>query len=366
MKKFLRYFGWGLLAFLVILTFVYLFNKSKTPEREYNIFEVKKVEAIEKMSVISGSIAPRDEVSIVPQIAGIVEEILCKPGQQVKAGDIIARIAVIPSTMELSQAQSSLEQARLEFDNISEKYRRDKELFEQKVIPQEEYEASKLAYDKVKNQFENAKDALNIIRTGRGRHDVKSSTTLVRATVSGIILDIPVRVGHSVIQANSFNAGTTIATIANMKDLLFKGKIDEIEVGKIHEGMPVKIIIGALDRLTLDATIEYVSPKAVVEGGSSLFTVEAAIKLEDISNIRAGMSANAEIITGSAYNVLAVPESAVVFVGDSAFVDVVENETSRITTRRAVDIGVSNGINVEIKKGLSEHEYVRGGEKVLK
>lgn len=366
MKKFFRYFGWGLLAFLVILTFVYLFNKSKTPEREYNIFEVKKVEAIEKMSVISGSIAPRDEVSIVPQIAGIVEEILCKPGQQVKAGDIIARIAVIPSTMELSQAQSSLEQARLEFDNISEKYRRDKELFEQKVIPQEEYEASQLAYDKVKNQFENAKDALNIIRTGRGRHDVKSSTTLVRATVSGIILDIPVRVGHSVIQANSFNAGTTIATIANMKDLLFKGKIDEIEVGKIHEGMPVKIIIGALDRLTLDATIEYVSPKAVVEGGSSLFTVEAAIKLEDISNIRAGMSANAEIITGSAYNVLAVPESSVVFVGDSAFVDVVENETSRITTRRAVDIGVSNGINVEIKKGLSEHEYVRGGEKVLK
>lgn len=366
MKKFFRYFGWGLFGLLVILTFVYLFNKSKRPEVEYNIFEVEKVDAIEKMSVISGSIAPRDEVSIVPQIAGIVEEILCKPGQHIKAGDIIARIAVIPGTMELSQAQSSLEQAQLEFDNISERYQRDKALFEQKVIPQEEYEASKLNYDKGKNQVENAKDALNIIRTGRGRHDTKTSTTLVRATVSGVILDIPVRVGHSVIQANSFNAGTTIATIANMKDLLFKGKIDEIEVGKIREGMPVKIIIGALDRLTLDATIEYISPKAVQEGGSSLFTVEAAITLDDISNIRAGMSANAEIITGSAYDVLAVPESAIIFIGDSAFVDVLESEESLTSVRRAVDIGVSNGLNVEIKKGLSEHEYVRGGEKVLK
>lgn len=365
MKKIFKYLRWGTFTFLVLLTFVYLFSKSKESGVEYHIFEVKKIDAIEKTTIISGNISPRDEVSIVPQIAGIVEEILCKPGQYVRAGDVIARISVIPSTMELSQAQSSLSQAQLELDNLSKRYLRDKALFEEKIIPQEEYEASLLAYNKAKNQVENAKDALNIIRTGRGKYDTKSSTTLVRATVSGVILDIPIRVGHSVIQANSFNAGTTIATIANMSDLLFKGKVDEVDIGKIREGMPAKIIIGALDRLSLDATIEYIAPKATSDTGSSLFNIEAAIKIGDSGHIRAGMSANAEIITESAYNVLAIPESALIFEGDSTFVRVFTDQKKVETVLRPVEIGISNGLNVEIKKGLNEAEYVRGTPKVI-
>lgn len=365
MKKFFRYLAWGILGLAVLGTFVYLFKKSQKPPTEYNIYTVERAEVIEKKSIISGSIVPRDEVAIVPQISGIVEEILCKPGQAVQAGDVIARLSVVPNSMELSQAQSRLERAEIDFRHMTERYKRDKDLQAQGVVPQEEFEASSLNYERARKEVEDAREALSIVRTGAGRANSKSSSTLVRATVSGIILDIPVRVGHSVIQANTFNPGTTIATIANMKDLLFRGKLDEIEVGRVRQGMPVRIIIGALGQLTLDATIEYIAPKAYQESGSSLFLVEAAIHLDNDSAIRAGMSANAEVITEAVHDVLTIPESALTFENDSTFVQIVEAEQPELRThRQPVTIGISDGVQVEIKRGLKEKQKVRGGEKI--
>lgn len=367
MRKFLKYSGWGLLALLVVVTFVFLFKKSQKKPVEYNILNVEQTEAIEKKTIITGSIVPRDEVSIVPQISGIVEEIFCKPGQEVKAGDVIARLSVVPSAMELSQAQARLEQAQISFGYAKDKYDRDNELYQKGVVPKEEFQTSELNYNKAKKEVEEATNALSIVRTGASRHGSKSSSTMVRATVSGVILDIPVRVGNSVIQANSFNAGTTIATIANMQNLLFRGQIDEIEVGKLRQNMPVKIIIGALNQLQLSAKIEYISPKAKTEGGSNLFDVEAAIDLNKDNRIRAGMSANAEAVTEAVYNVLAVPEAALEFVSDSVFVYKVLAEKPKLNVQRIpVTVGVSNGVMVEIKSGLRLNEKVRGGEKVQK
>ena len=361
MKKVFKYIGWGIFALLVIGTFVYLFSKSRKTPPVYDIYTVSPAEQIQKKSVITGTIMPRDEVSIVPQLSGIVTEILCKPGDVVKAGDLIAKLQVVPSAMELSQAELRVEQAQLTLKNQKEVHARDEQLYRRGVMPLEEYQASQLKYKQAQMEVDQAADALNIVRTGMSRKGDRNSSTLVRATVSGVILEIPVRVGNSVIQANTFNAGTTIATIADMKKLIFKGTVDEIEVGKIAQGMPVNIIIGALDQLTLPATIEYISPKAQTTNGSALFDVEAAVVPREGDAIRAGMSANAEVIIQQAQNVLSVPEAALEFRGDSVFVQKVEAESPELRTKEVpVTIGVSDGVTVEIKSGLKKNDRVRG------
>ena len=242
-----------------------------------------------------------------------------------------------------------------------------KKLYQDKLISKEEYEKSEVSVKQAREEKATSKDALDIIKEGITKKSASYSNTMIRSTIDGLILDVPVKAGNSVIMSNTFNDGTTIATVANMNDLIFRGNIDETEVGRIHEGMPIKLTIGALQNLTFDATLEYISPKGVEQNGANQFEIKAAIKVPDSVNIRSGYSANAEIVLDKASKVIAIPESTIEFSGDSTFVWVLTDSVpEQKFIRRQVTTGLSNGIKLEIKKGLTMKEKVRGAEKTDK
>lgn len=365
MKKFFRIFLWVLIALLFVGTFVFLYLNSQEKETIYNTVK-PSTDTIERTSVLTGTIEPRDEINIKPQISGIITEILVDPGDNVKEGDIIARIKVIPEASQLSSAQSQIDQAQISLDDAKVKYDRCKALFERKVIAREEYETAEATYNKALKSLEAAKDALNIVKNGVSRYNASDANTMVRATISGLVLDVPVKVGTSVIQANTFNDGTTIATIADMSNLIFKGKVDETEVGMLRQGMDMKISIGALPDFISTATLEYISPKGNNSTGANTFEIKAAVVPDPNVQLRSGYSANATVILASSGNALTVPESVIEWSGDSTFVYVLTDTTS--TTRQTFDripvtTGMSDGLKIEIKQGLDSTSVLRAGVK---
>lgn len=363
MKKIFSIIGVLLIAVVVVGVFVFLWNKSQPKDVVYEIVEVVDGD-IENTTVATGKVSPRDEVLIKPQIAGIIETVLKKAGDHVKAGEVIATIQVVPESSSLSSAESQVNIAKINLNLSSADYNRQKQLFEKGVISKEEMDKADADYKKAKEDAENAKDNLDIIRTGVSKKTAKYSNTQIRSTIDGMILDIPVKVGNSVIQSNNFNEGTTIATVANMNDMIFIGKVDETEVGRIHVGMPIRLSIGAIDNKKFDAQLEYVAPKGVEENGAILFEIKAAAQITDTIDIRAGYSANAQIMVAGAKGVLTVPESTVSFSNDSAFVYVLTQETPKqVFDKKHVTVGLSNGINIEVKSGLTKGQKVRGNEK---
>ena len=254
MKKFFKILFFILLGIGVIWTFVYLFKKSRPQEVEYEIVEAR-IDTIQKSTVVTGQIDPRDEVAMKPQVSGIISEILKEPGQYVQQGEVIAIVKVIPDVSNLAAAESQVRVAKMNLDNVEKTYQRQENLKAKGLISTEEFEKSQLEYQQAKESYNNAKDQLNIIKEGISKSTAGYSNTMIKATISGMILDIPVKVGNSVINSNTFNDGTTIATIANMQDMIFKGKLDETEVGKIHEGMPITLTIGAMNDRHFDAVL---------------------------------------------------------------------------------------------------------------
>ena len=364
MKKVIKYVLWTLLAVAVIWTFVFLWKKSRPVEKTYNIEEVI-VGTIEKRTVATGKVEPRNEILIKPQMSGIISEIYKEAGDKVKAGDIIAKIKVIPDMVNLNAAEARLNFAQIAFEQTQKTYERDKKLFAENVISRENFEQSESKFNSDKAELKAAQDNLSLIRDGISSKRSTETNTLVRSTVTGTILDIPVKVGNSVIQSNNFNDGTTIASVADMGDMLFVGKMDETEVGKIHAGMPLTITIGALQDKAFDAVLEYVSPKGVEENGAILFEMKAAMKIPADVFVRAGYSANADIILAKAENVLKLPESSIEFSGDTAFVQMLKTETPQQTfDRQQVEVGLSDGIHIEIKSGVKEKDKVKGTEKM--
>ena len=353
-KKILRIIFLVFVGAAVVGTFYFLWKKAQPVITLYELVTPAR-DTIETKTEATGKVEPRDEVLIKPQMSGIISELLKEAGQMVKEGEIIARIKVIPEMVQLNSAESRVRVAKISLEQISATFKRDEELHKQGVISKEDYETSLANYKKAQEEAENAQDALEIIREGISKRSAASSTTQVRSTITGMILDVPIKVGNSVIQSNTFNDGTTIATVADMSNMIFRGKVDETEVGRIHEGMPIKLTVGAMESRTFDAELEYVAPKGVEENGAVLFEVKAAV------HIRAGYSANAEIVLKRAENVLSVPESCVEFSGDSTFVQVVKAEKpEQKFEKRAVKVGLSDGIKIEIKEGLVENEKVRG------
>lgn len=344
----------------VVGTFYFLWKKSQPEVVVYEIVSPKR-STIEAKSVATGNVEPRYEVQIKPQISGIIAELRKEAGQMVQAGDIIATIKVIPEMVQLNSAESRVNLAEISLKQVEETYKRDEQLFRKGVIAKEDYEASKANYLKAVEERDNAQSALEIIRDGIAKNSNVSSTTQIRSTITGMILDIPVKVGNSVIQANNFNDGTTIATVADMGDMIFKGNVDETEIGRIREGMPIKLTIGAMEGRTFDALLEYVSPKGVEKNGAIQFEVKAAVKIPADAFIRAGYSANAEMVLQRAEQVLTVPESTIEFQGDSAFVQrVTQEQPEQRFERHPVQVGLSDGINIEIKEGLTADDKVRG------
>jgi len=242
-------------------------------------------------------------------------------------------------------------------------YEREKNLYDQKLVSADEYDKVRQQLNQAKEELKAAVDALEVVRDGVSRSNASASSTLIRSTISGVILDIPVKVGNSVILSNTFNDGTTIASVANMNDLIFRGNIDETEVGQLTIGMPMKITVGALQDVSFEASLEYISPKAVESNGANQFEIKAAVNTLQDSRIRSGYSANAEIVLARAESVLTVPESAIEFSGDSTFVYVLVGSTDKKQyERRPVTVGLSDGVNIEIKKGLTDKDRVRGPE----
>ena len=361
MKRFFKIFIWVIVAVVFIGTFVFLYKNSQPKEVSYQLVS-PEIGSIERTTVLTGKIEPRDQIDIKPQISGIISEILVEAGQTVREGDIIARIKVIPDASQLSSAQNRVEQAKIALADATDKYERSKTLYERKLISREEYETAQATYDRSKSDLTGAEDALDIVRNGVSRYNASESNTMVRATIDGLVLDVPVKVGSSVIQANTFNDGTTVATIADMTNLIFKGNVDETEVGQLSVGMPMTISVGAMPDIAPHAVIEYISPKGNESSGANTFELKAAIDVDPDVQLRAGYSANASVILNSANDVLTIPESVVEFVGDSTFVYCMTDSVPQKFERTAVKTGLGDGVKVEVKDGIASNARLRGAE----
>ena len=363
MKKFLKITLLVVLTAGIIGTFVFLWMKSRPKVVVYETVNAE-ITDLQKTTVATGKVEPRDEILIKPQISGIIDEVYKEAGQSIRKGEVIAKVKVIPELGQVNSAESRVRLAEINEKPAQTDFDRVEKLFKDKLISREDFEKSEVALKQARVEVQTAKDALEIIKEGITKNSASLSSTLIRSTIDGLILDVPVKAGNSVIMSNTFNDGTTIATVANMNDLIFKGKIDETEVGRIHEGMPVKLTIGALQNLTFDAKLEYISPKGVEENGANQFEIKAAVSVPDSVQIRSGYSANAEIVLQRAQQTLAVPESVIEFSGDSTFVYVMTDSVpEQKFQRKPVTAGMSDGIKIEIKSGVTAKDKIRGAEK---
>ena len=363
MKKFLKITLLVVLTAGIIGTFVFLWMKSRPKVVVYETVNAE-ITDLQKTTVATGKVEPRDEILIKPQISGIIDEVYKEAGQSIRKGEVIAKVKVIPELGQVNSAESRVRLAEIKEKQAQTDFDRVEKLFKDKLISREDFEKSEVALKQARVEVQTAKDALEIIKEGITKNSASLSSTLIRSTIDGLILDVPVKAGNSVIMSNTFNDGTTIATVANMNDLIFKGKIDETEVGRIHEGMPVKLTIGALQNLTFDAKLEYISPKGVEENGANQFEIKAAVSVPDSVQIRSGYSANAEIVLQRAQQTLAVPESVIEFSGDSTFVYVMTDSVpEQKFQRKPVTAGMSDGIKIEIKSGVTAKDKIRGAEK---
>lgn len=357
MKKIFKYLGWALVALVFLGTFVFLYKNSKPEVVNYQELEATVMD-IHRTTVVTGRIVPRNEVNVKPQINGIIAELYKESGEYVQENEIIAKLKVIPDMNSLSSAQSRVRLSELNLSQAQTDYNREKALYDRDLISAEQFEKVRQQLNQAKEEKSAAQDALEVIRDGVSSSNATSSSTLVRSTITGLILDIPVKAGNSVIQANTMNDGTTVATVADMKDLIFDGNVDETEVGTLREGTPVVITIGALQDFSFDATLEYISPKAVERNGANQFEIKAAVTVDSDSMIRSGYSANAEIVLQSRENVLSVPESALEFEGDDTYVQLKSEDGTYVRTK--IVTGLSDGINIEVKEGLKAGDKLRG------
>ncbi|CAN5142549.1 efflux RND transporter periplasmic adaptor subunit [soil metagenome] len=333
----------------------YLFSKSQKDPVVYETSKPFKTDIIVK-TVANGAVEPRREVTLKPQISGIIDELFVEAGQKVKKGQKIARIKIIPDDVNLSNAESSVNKTKMAMEQAKLEYERRKQLFEAKAISDIEYKQYLFQYQQSKEDYENALNTVQLIKEGISSRS-KQTTTIVLATIDGMVLDVPVKVGTQVIQSNNFNEGTTVAIIADMSDLIFKGNIDESEVGKIKVGMPLRITIGAIENRTFNATLEYISPKGITDQGTIKFEIKAALTQPEDVFIRAGMSANADIILEKRDSVLALQERDLIVTNDTNYVEI---ETApQQFQKQVVKTGLSDGINVELLEGIDSSAAVK-------
>lgn len=365
MKKFFKIFGLAVLAIFVIGTFVFLYQKSRPKIVEYEVVK-PEIKTIEKKTIATGKIEPRNEVMIKPQISGIISAIYKEAGQKVQYGEVIALVKVIPEMSAVNSSESRVNTAKIDLDHQKSLFDRNKNLFDKKVISQEDFEQSSAAYQRAKEEYQTAIDNLEIVKEGIIKRSGQYGNTQIRSTITGTILDIPVKVGNSVIQSNTFNDGTTIAVVADLNDMIFRGNIDETEIGRVKIGMPVMLNVGALQNVSFPADLEYISPKGEDKNNAIMFEMKAAAHIPDSIIIRAGYSANAEITLESRKNVVAVPENSIVIESDSIFVYqfLKMDGKKQIFEKKVVKIGLSDGIFTEITEGLDTTMQIRGLEKL--
>lgn len=358
MKKVLRIIGIIVLIGAFGGTLFFLYNKSK---KRPDVFETRTpfVSDVINKTVATGSVVPRFEIDIKPQVSGIIEELYVEAGEPVEKNQVVARIKIIPDMVNLNAAETRLNRAKINYEDAQNDFERLQDLFDKEVISWEEFKNSRVSYDSAREELTAAENNLDLIRNGVTKKAESTTNTLVRSTITGMVLDVPVKVGNSVIQSNTFNEGTTIATVADMNDMIFEGKVDETEVGKIRAGMPIELEIGAIEKEKFEAVLEYIAPKGIEENGAIQFEIKASVNLVDNQFIRAGYSANANIVLDRKDSVLVIPEGLLKFENDSSFVEV-QTETDQQFRKQYVQTGLSDGINIEITTGLSSDDKVKG------
>lgn len=354
---------YGLIAFVIIIlagsggTLYYLKAKENQGPESYDTMQPTIGDIILR-TVANGSVQPRKEVEIKSQISGIISAIFVEAGDQVKDGDLLARVRVIPNMVSLSNAENRVERAKIALDNAKMDYERNQTLIQQGVISEAEFQQFEIAQRQAQEELQAANDNLQIVRDGVGQRSGKSTLTEIRSTITGMVLDVPTKVGNSVIEANNFNDGTTICVVADMEDLIFQGKLDESEVEKLQQGMDLILTIGAIEDKKYSAELEYISPKGVEENGAIQFEIRAAVRLAENDFIRAGYSANAMVVLDRRDSVLTISEQVVQY--DKAQTPFVEVLTAlNQYDRRDVKLGLSDGLNVEVLEGVQEGDELK-------
>lgn len=341
-----------------VWTLFFLYKKSEARPIVHATVRPERRDLVKK-TVAPGALVPRREVTIKPRVSGVIEKLYVEPGQYVKERALLAKIQIIPNMLTLSQAEASLSSAKISFATARQELERFKKLREQSLISETDYVQQELAFKLRQQEIEAAENALQLVRSGASKRSGKVSN-LVHSTVEGMVLEIPVKEGGSVIEANNFNEGTTIASIADMNDMIFQGRVDESEVGTLKEGMPVSISVGALGEQRFEGKLEYIAPKGVPKDGTIEFEVRAAVKLKPEVFLRANYSANADIILQERRQVLALNESVLIYDRGKPYVEVAKG--SGVFARTAVTLGVSDGIWVEVRGGIDEHTSVKQQE----
>jgi len=351
----------GILVFIAV-TFVgalyYLYQKNQEDPTVYKT-ETPSEQTIVKKTVATGKIVPKEEVLIKPNISGIIDEIYIEAGDRIKAGDLIAKIRVIPNVSSLQSAKDNVATAKINLDNEEKSFERQKELYDKGVISANDFDAAEVSYKRAMQNFKSAQQNYEIVRTGTTSGIGSAANTLIRSTVEGMVLDVPVKTGNQVIESNNFNDGTTIATLADVNEMIFEGKVDESEVGKIKEDLPLEVTVGAIENKSFDAVLDYIAPKGVEENGAIQFEIKGTLNKSDTTFIRAGLSANASIILAKAENVLAVKEALVQFDDETEqpYVEIMTGDQE--FQRKDIELGISDGINVEVKNGLEKEDKIK-------
>jgi len=357
-----------ILIFIAIVFFGALYYLYAKNQESPIVFETDKAEikTIVKNTIATGNIVPDEEVLIKPNISGIIEAVYIKAGDKIKAGDLIAKIKVVANVSNLSNSQNQVQTTKINLDNQEKLFQRQKTLFDKGVISANDFDSAQLAYNQAKQNYAASKQGFDIVKTGTSSGLGNYANTLIRSTVNGMVLDVPVKVGNQVIESNNFNEGTTIASVADVGRMIFVGKIDESEVGKIKEKLPIEITVGAIENKKFDAILQYIAPKGKVENGAIQFEIKASMPNKDNTFIRAGLSANASIILEKAEKVLALKEALVQF-DPKTQKPFVEVETGvKKFERRNVILGVSDGIYVEIKSGVKASDKIKVWNQGLK
>jgi len=355
MKRILKLFILAVIALVFVGTLVFLYRKSHQSTVVYQLDTPTRMTLIRK-TVAIGKVIPRREIEVKSQVSGVVDKLYVTAGQTVKKGDIIARIALRPNMLSLSSAEAQLETAKINLRNQALDLERYKKLAAQGLISESQYNQYAMNYDVQKEAVDSAQDSLLLLKTGSTKNSNMVSN-LIPATIDGMVLDVPNKEGAFIVETSTFQSGTSLATLADMKDMIFEGLVDESEVGKLREGMELVLNVGALEGKPFSARLEYISPKGVTDQGAIKFTIRAAVKLRNDLFLRSNYSANADIVLDKRENALAINEGDLIIEDNATFVEV---ETApQVFTKREIKTGVSDGINIEVLSGLRPDEKIK-------
>ncbi|MEL6650864.1 MAG: efflux RND transporter periplasmic adaptor subunit [Bacteroidota bacterium] len=352
----------SILAIAVVGGAYFLINQNEEKPIVYGTDTTYYTDIIKK-TVATGSVVPRKEVEVKPQVSGLISKLHVEAGDMVKVGDLIATVRIIPDMVNLNNAENRLQRAKIAMKNSKRDFDRNEQLLKDGVIAAATFQEVELSYLNAQQELQGAQDNLDLIRRGSTKRSGKTANTNIRATISGMVLDVPIEEGNSVIEANTFNDGTTIAIVANMDEMIFEGKVDEAEVGKIKEGMPLLLTIGAIEGVEFPAILEHISPKGLEENGAIQFEIRAAIELREDQFIRAGYSANADIVLDRRDSVLAIKEAVLQFKGEKSFVEV--ERSSQVFDTLYVETGLADGINIELLSKIDESLKIKNPNLII-